>query len=100
MAVWRLGSSGGMRGEDAMGRDARLVTGIHVTLSEAVKGFFRSGIFRGRSYDKGGAGLDGLYMTATVYSDDRSEILRCVVKALKHSKNVVGAFGSLRRPYT
>ncbi len=85
--VRRIGIRGGMRGEDHMGRDARAVTGANATDAEAINGIFRSGVFRGRSY-AGGAGLPGLFVTGTIHSAQREEVLRSVAKALKHSRNI------------
>ena len=65
----------------------RLLTGFHATDVEAVRSIFRSGQFVGRSYAQGGAGEHGLYVTGTLWGDDRQEILRCLRKSLLHSKN-------------
>jgi hypothetical protein len=41
-----------MRGEEDTEHGARVLTFIHATGAEAIKGIFRSGDFRGRSYDQ------------------------------------------------
>ena len=87
IAAWRLGIWSGMRGEDDVRRDARFVTGIHATYPDVAQGIFRSGVFRGRSFD-GGVGERCLNVSATIDASQRSEVLRCVAKALRHGKNV------------
>ena len=85
--VWRIAVSGAQKGEEDRDGAARLLTGFHATDVEAVRSIFRSGQFVGRSYDQGGAGEHGLYVTGTLWGDDRQEILRCLRKSLLHSKN-------------
>ena len=85
--VWRIAVSGAQKGEEDRDRAARLLTGFHATDVEAVRSIFRSGQFVGRSYAQGGAGEHGLYVTGTLWGDDRQEILRCLRKSLLHSKN-------------
>ena len=85
--VWRIAVSGAQKGEEDRDGAARLLTGFHATDVEAVRSIFRSGQFVGRSYAQGGAGEHGLYVTGTLWGDDRQEILRCLRKSLLHSKN-------------